>query len=140
VYDALYANAERYAIGLDGLAERLAELVRELAALPSAAAARVIALAESANLSLPDEWSERLIHQLTTLWERRTTEFGRWPDGTAGPVENTDVSVTVIPEQWDACSRIGAPDSLSVGAGKALAVGIKALDRRGQGGSVTGQV
>ena len=89
MYDALYANAERYAIGLDGLAERLAELVRELAALPSADAARVIALAESAKLSLPDEWGERLIHQLTTLWERRTTEFGRRPDGTAVPGSRT---------------------------------------------------
>ncbi|MEU6990626.1 hypothetical protein ABZ953_08225 [Streptomyces sp. NPDC046465] len=131
MYDAMYANAAQYAAGLDGLARQLAEVVRDHGALPSRDAAKIVALVDAAKLCpLPAELGERILQQLTTLWEGRSTEYGKRSDGTFGPVENTELGVQVTPEQWDACARIGAPDSLAAGARKALATGIEALDGR----------
>ncbi|MGK5544978.1 hypothetical protein ACSNOH_09635 [Streptomyces sp. URMC 127] len=45
LHDTLYSSSDTYAASLDGLAERLALIVRELGALPSRAAAHVIAQA-----------------------------------------------------------------------------------------------
>ncbi|MFE7115522.1 hypothetical protein ACFU99_08880 [Streptomyces sp. NPDC057654] len=130
-YDALYMNATHYAVGLNEAARKLAEMVCELGALPARDAAKAVALAETAKLGpLPYEWRQRILQQLTSLWEGRTTEFGRRADGTTGPLEDADLGVRVTPEQWDACARIGAPDSLAAGARKALAAGIEALDQR----------
>ncbi|MGH4032894.1 hypothetical protein ACQB60_28620 [Actinomycetota bacterium Odt1-20B] len=131
LYDGMYANAAEYAAGLGGLARQLAEVVRDLGALPSRDAAKIVASVDAAKLcSLPDELGERILQQLTTLWEGRITEYGKRSDGTVGPVEDTDLGVRVTPAQWDACARIGAPDSLAAGARKALAAGIEALDGR----------
>ncbi|MFI5803472.1 hypothetical protein [Streptomyces sp. NPDC051561] len=131
MHDAMYANAAEYAVGLDGLARQLAEVVRDLGALPSRDAARIVALVDAAKLCpLPAELGERILQQLTALWEGRITEYGKRRDGTFGPVDDTDLGVRVTPEQWDACARIGAPDSLAAGARKALAFGIEALDQR----------
>ncbi|MFJ4465713.1 hypothetical protein [Streptomyces sp. NPDC088928] len=128
VHDALYSDA--YAATLDGLAKRLALIVRELGALPSGAAAHVIAQAAAEQHgSLPEEWHQRMLEQLTEMWTGRTTEFGARPDGSVGPLEDIKVHAMVTPAQWDALARIGAPGSIALGTQKALEAGITALDR-----------
>ncbi|MEV6319195.1 hypothetical protein [Streptomyces sp. NPDC051776] len=130
VYDALYSSSETYAAALDGLAKRLALIVRELGALPSGAAAQVIALAAAEKHGLlPEEWRQRMLEQLTAMWTGRTTEFGKRPDASIGPLEDIKVDTMVTPAQWDALARIGAPGSLECGLQKALQAGISALDR-----------
>lgn len=129
LYDALYANVEDYAATLDGLAQRLALIVRELGGLPSGAAARVIALAQAEKGGHFPDVHERMVGQLTRMWAGRTIEYGKRPDGSVGPLEDSKVEVTVTPEQWDALARIGAPDSLGSGAQRAMDTGIESLDR-----------
>lgn len=126
--EALYTNVEDYAATLDGLAERLALMARELVALPSGAAARVIALAQAEKGGHFPDMHERVVQQLTRMWAGRLTEFGERADGSAGPLENTKVDVMVTPDQWDALARIGNPDSLAHGAQHALEAGIATLD------------
>ncbi|WKK24120.1 hypothetical protein QZH56_36710 [Streptomyces olivoreticuli] len=129
VCDALYSGCETYAAALEGLAKRLALIVRELGALPSGVAAKVIALAAAEKHGpLPDEWQKHMLEQLTDLWTGCTTEFGERPDGSVGPVEDTKIHALVTPAQWDALARIGAPGSLTHGTHKALEAGITALD------------
>ncbi|RLL65562.1 hypothetical protein [Streptomyces sp. Z26] len=130
VHEALYSGSDAYAATLDGLAKRLALLVRELGALPSGTAAKVIALAAAEKHGpLPEEWHQRMLEQLTDLWTGRTTEFGQRPDGSVGPLEDIKVHAMVTPAQWDALARIGTPGSLAHGTQKALEVGSTALDR-----------
>ncbi|WP_282698090.1 hypothetical protein [Streptomyces sp. CC208A] len=130
VHEALYSSSETYAASLEGLAKRLALIARELGALPSGAAAQVIALAaaEKGGL-LPEEWRHRMLEQLTEMWTGRTTEFGTRPDGSTGPLEDIKVDTMVTPAQWDALARIGAPGSIAAGVRKALEAGITTLDR-----------
>ncbi|MFD8608564.1 hypothetical protein [Streptomyces sp. NPDC059631] len=129
VYDVLYTNVDDYASTLDGLSQRLALLIRELGALPTGDAAKVIAQAAAEKGGhLPDPWHERMVEQLTSLWSGRGTFFDKRADGTFGPVEDIKIDVLVTPEQWDALGRIGAPGSLASGAQKAMAAGIAALD------------
>ncbi|MFE0043687.1 hypothetical protein [Streptomyces albireticuli] len=130
VNGTLYSGSDSYAATLDGLAKRLALIVRGLGALPSGAAAKVIALAAAEQHGpLPEEWHQRMLEQLTEMWTGRTTEFGERPDGSVGPLEDTKVDAMVTPAQWDALARIGAPGSLALGTQKALEAGITALDR-----------
>ncbi|WP_327357939.1 hypothetical protein [Streptomyces sp. NBC_01304] len=130
VYDMLYRSGDDYAATQDGLAKRLALIVRDLGALPASAATEVIALAAAEQGGpLPDEWRERVLDQLAEMWQGRTTEFGKRPDGSVGPLDDVKVHALVTPAQWDALGRIGAPGSLNSGAQKALETGIKALDR-----------
>ncbi|MFC8274212.1 hypothetical protein ACFUJR_17135 [Streptomyces sp. NPDC057271] len=130
VHEALCSGSGAYAATLDGLAKRLALIVRELGALPSGAAAHVIAQAAAEQYGpLPEEWHRRTLEQLTELWTGRTTEFGQRPDGSVGPLEDTHVHAMVTPAQWDALARIGAPGSIALGTQKALEAGITALDR-----------
>lgn len=130
VHEALYSGSDAYAATLDGLAQRLALIVRELGALPSGAAAHVIAQAAAEQHGpLPEEWHRRMLEQLTELWTGRTTEFGRRPDGSVGPLEDTKLHAMVTPAQWDALARIGAPGSIAQGVQEALEAGITALDR-----------
>ncbi|QNP71584.1 hypothetical protein IAG44_20550 [Streptomyces roseirectus] len=130
VYDMLYRSGEDYATALEGLAKRLALIVRDLGALPSSAATEVIALAAAEQGGpLPYEWRERVINQLAGMWQGRTTEFGKRPDGSFGPLDNIKVDAVVTPAQWDALGRIGQPGSLGSGAQKALEAGIAVLDR-----------
>jgi hypothetical protein len=129
-YDALYAHRNHYGPALEGLARRLTDLVQELAALPSGDAATIVALAVAEGSGrLPDPWHERMVQQLAQTWSGRTTEFGPRPNGSIGPLENTAVSTTVTPAQWDALARIGTPGSISDGARQAMSAGIAALDR-----------
>lgn len=130
VHEALYSGSDVHAATLDGLAQHLALIVRELGALPSGAAAHVIAQAAAEHHGpLPKEWHQRMLEQLTELWTGRTTEFGARPDGSVGPLEDTKVHAMVTPAQWDALTRIGTPGSIALGAQKALEAGITALDR-----------
>ncbi|RZE85456.1 hypothetical protein C0R04_30375 [Streptomyces albidoflavus] len=130
VHDALYSGSDAYAATLDGLAKRLALIVRELGALPSGAAAHVIAQAAAEKHGpLPEEWHQRMLEQLTEMWTGRTAEFGARPDGSVGPLEDTKVHAMVTPAQWDALARIGAPGSIALGTQEALKAGIAALDR-----------
>ncbi|WP_143608713.1 hypothetical protein [Streptomyces sp. CB03234] len=130
VHEALYSGSDAYAATLDGLAQRLALLVRELGALPSGPAAHVIAQAAAEQHGpLPEEWHRRMLEQLTEMWTGRTTEFGARPDGSVGPLEKTQVQAMVTPAQWDALARIGAPGSIAQGVQEALEAGITALDR-----------
>ncbi|MEU4735668.1 MULTISPECIES: hypothetical protein [Streptomyces] len=130
VHDALYSGSDAYAATLDGLAKRLALIVRELGALPSGAAAHVIAQAAAEKHGpLPEEWHQCMLEQLTEMWTGRTTEFGARPDGSVGPLEDTKVHAMVTPAQWDALARIGAPGSIALGTQEALKAGIAALDR-----------
>ena len=69
-----------------------------------------------------------MVEQLTTMWAGRTTEYGRRPDGSVGPLESSKAEVVVTPGQWDALCRIGAPGSLGAGAQQAMEAGIAALD------------
>ncbi|MFC7472685.1 hypothetical protein ACWG43_15010 [Streptomyces albidoflavus] len=133
VHDALYSDAlysDAYAATFDGLAKRLALIVRGLGALPSGAAAHVIAQAAAEQHGpLPEEWHPRMLEQLTEMWTGRTTEFGARPDGSVGPLEDIKVHAMVTPAQWGALARIGAPGSIALGTQKALEAGITALDR-----------
>ncbi|RDG33459.1 hypothetical protein DVH02_31285 [Streptomyces corynorhini] len=130
VHEALYSGSDAYAATLDGLAKRLALIVRELGALPSGAAAHVIAQAAAEQHGpLPEEWHQRMLEQLTEMWTGRTTEFGVRPDGSVGPLEDVKVHAMVTPAQWDALARIGAPGSIALGTQKALEAGVTALDR-----------
>ncbi|GHJ19118.1 hypothetical protein ACH4KL_32390 [Streptomyces albus] len=130
VHGTLYSGSDTYAATLDGLAKRLALIVRELGALPSGAAAHVIARAAAEKLGpLPEEWHQRMLEQLTEMWTGRTTEFGTRPDDSFGPLEKTQVQAMVTPAQWDALARIGAPGSIAQGVQEALEAGITALDR-----------
>ncbi|MFJ1823396.1 hypothetical protein [Streptomyces sp. NPDC088178] len=59
VYDVLYTNVDDYASTLDGLSQRLALLIRELGALPTGDAAKVIAQAAAEKGGhLPDPWHD----------------------------------------------------------------------------------
>ncbi|NJQ04481.1 hypothetical protein [Streptomyces lonarensis] len=130
VHEALYSGSDPYAATLDGLAKRLALIVRELGTPPSGAAAHVIAQAAAEQHGpLPEEWHQRMLEQLTEMWSRRTAEFSARPDGSVGPLEDTKVHAMVTPAQWDALARIGAPGSTALGAQQALEAGIAALDR-----------
>lgn len=112
VYDALYGRAD-YAATLDGLARRLAELARDLLALPRHDAARTIALAKAAKLPHPDpnnpvavRLQHDLIEQTTREWLTRSVEYALRPNGRLGPITDTVIEVTLTPAGHDALDRI----------------------------------
>lgn len=134
VLEVLYADADSWQAWLQGASLRLAEVMRELNALPLPEAAKVIALTHASVGGLvPESHFQAHVERLTQRWVSRGglgTSWGRRVDGTVGPLEDLPVSVTVTPQQWDLLAQIGAPGSVEEGLEAVVAAGIERLRER----------